>query len=237
MELEKRTCVVTGATEGIGRAIAVALAANGARLALCARTGAAVDALAGQLREDGATVAGASCDVSDEAAVRAFATVVRDRLGPVDVLVNNAGLAHFGPVAEMSVEDFDETMAVNVRGTFLMTRAFLPDMLERRDGHIINIASLAGRNPVPQAAAYSAAKHAVLGLSKSVFGEVRKQGVRVTAICPGSVVTPFFEKSGATIENPDAKLRPEDIAETVLAVLRLPPRALLSELDIRPSNP
>jgi 3-oxoacyl-[acyl-carrier protein] reductase len=175
--------------------------------------------------------------VSDEAAVRAFATVVRDRLGPVDVLVNNAGLAHFGPVAEMSVEDFDETMAVNVRGTFLMTRAFLPDMLERRDGHIINIASLAGRNPVPQAAAYSAAKHAVLGLSKSVFGEVRKQGVRVTAICPGSVVTPFFEKSGATIENPDAKLRPEDIAETVLAVLRLPPRALLSELDIRPSNP
>ncbi len=190
---------------------------------------------AGDSRRPG--VAGASCDVSDEAAVRAFATVVRDRLGPVDVLVNNAGLAHFGPVAEMSVEDFDETMAVNVRGTFLMTRAFLPDMLERRDGHIINIASLAGRNPVPQAAAYSAAKHAVLGLSKSVFGEVRKQGVRVTAICPGSVVTPFFEKSGATIENPDAKLRPEDIAETVLAVLRLPPRALLSELDIRPSNP
>jgi 3-oxoacyl-[acyl-carrier protein] reductase len=110
-------------------------------------------------------------------------------------------------------------------------------MLDHASGHIVNIASLAGRNAVPQAAAYAASKHAVLGFSKSLFAEVRAQGVRVTAVCPGSVVTPFFEKSGVSIERPEAKLQPEDIADTVVAVLELPDRALISELDIRPANP
>jgi 3-oxoacyl-[acyl-carrier protein] reductase len=236
MSLEHRTCVVTGATDGIGRAVALALAHAGARLAVCARTGERVNELVRELRRD-SSVVGAPCDVSDEGAVETFASFVRERLGPVDVLVNNAGLARFGPAWELPVEAFDETMAVNVRGTYLMTRAFLPDMLTRGDGHIVNIASLAGRNPVPGGAAYAAAKHALLGFSKSLFGEVRKQGVRVTAICPGSVVTPFFEKSGASLDHPDRKLQPEDIADTVLAVLQLPPRALISELDIRPANP
>jgi 3-oxoacyl-[acyl-carrier protein] reductase len=236
MTLENRTCVVTGATEGIGRAIAVALAAAGARLAVCARTRDRVDTLVREL-DHGGTVVGASCDVSDARAVQAFAALVREQLGPVAVVVNNAGLARFGPFWEMPVEAFDEMMAVNVRGTYLVTRAFLPDMLERGEGHVINIASLAGRNAVPGGTAYAAAKHAVLGLSKSLFGEVRKQGIRVTAICPGSVVTPFFEKSGGSLEHPERKLQPEDIADTVLAVLRLPPRALVSELDIRPANP
>jgi 3-oxoacyl-[acyl-carrier protein] reductase len=236
MTLEHRTCVVTGATEGIGRAVALALADAGAQLAVCARTADRVMELVRELDRDGSVV-GAPCDVSDEAAVQAFASFARDRLGPVDVLVNNAGLARFGSAWELPVEVFDETMAVNVRGTYLMTRAFLPDMLARGDGHIINIASLAGRNPVPGAAAYAAAKHAVLGFSKSLFGEVRQHGVRVTAICPGSVVTPFFEKSGGSLDRPERKLRPEDISDTVLAVLQLPPRALISELDIRPANP
>jgi 3-oxoacyl-[acyl-carrier protein] reductase len=236
MTLENRTCVVTGATEGIGRAVAVALTAAGARLAVCARTGDRVDALVREL-DRGGTVVGAPCDVSDERAVQAFAALVRERLGPVAVVVNNAGLASFGPFWEMPVEAFDEMMAVNVRGTYLVTRAFLPDMLERGDGHVINIVSLAGRNAVPGGTAYAAAKHAVLGLSKSLFSEVRRQGVRVTAICPGSVVTPFFAKSGGSLEHPERKLQPEDVADTVLAVLRLPPRALISELDIRPANP
>jgi 3-oxoacyl-[acyl-carrier protein] reductase len=236
MTLKHRTCVVTGATDGIGRAVALALADAGARLAVCARTADRVNALVRELDRDG-TVVGTSCDVSDEGAVHAFASFARDRLGPVDVLVNNAGLARFGSAWELPVEAFDEIMAVNVRGTFLMTRAFLPDMLARGDGHIINIASLAGRNPVPGAAAYAAAKHAVLGFSKSLLGEVRQHGVRVTAICPGSVVTPFFEKSGGSLDRPERKLQPEDISDTVLAVLQLPPRALISELDIRPANP
>lgn len=237
MDLTDRTCVVTGATDGIGRAVAGALAARGARLAICARTADHVRRTIAELRDGGATVAGRTCDVSDEDSVNAFAALVRAELGPADVLVNNAGLAHFVPVAEMRTADFDRIMAVNVRGTFLVTRAFLPDMLARKRGHIVNIASLAGRNPVPNGAAYSAAKHAVLGFSKSLFAEVRTHGVRVTAICPGSVVTPFFEKSGAPLERPHAKLQPGDVAEAVVATLLLPERALVSELDLRPTNP
>jgi len=237
MDLTDKNCVVTGATEGIGRAIVAALASRGARLAVCARTAARVTELVESLRADGRVAVGQACDVGEEDEVRAFAAMVRTELGPVDVLVNNAGLAHFVPVAEMTAAAFDETMAVNVRGTFLMTRAFLPEMLERRRGHVVNVASLAGRNPVPNAAAYSASKHAVLGFSKSLFAEVRKQGVRVTAVCPGSVVTPFFDKSGGELRNPDGKLRPEDVADTVLAALQLPERALVSELDLRPTNP
>ncbi|MDH3290597.1 MAG: SDR family NAD(P)-dependent oxidoreductase [Gemmatimonadota bacterium] len=238
MDLDNAICVVTGATEGIGRAIAESLANRGARLALCARTGAKVTTILQQLTEEaGFTVVGQACDVADEADVTRFAAFVRDSLGPVDVLVNNAGLGHRGPVVEMSTAAFDETFAVNVRGTFLMTRAFLPEMLARGRGHVVNIASLAGRNPVPNAAAYSAAKHAVLGFSKSLFAEVRHRGVRVTAICPGSVATPFFEKSGMGLEHPDRKLQPEDVATTVIAALDLPDRALVSELDVRPTNP
>jgi 3-oxoacyl-[acyl-carrier protein] reductase len=237
MNFTDKTCVVTGATEGIGRAVAAALASRGARVAICARTTVSVERTVAELRAAGATVVGQTCDVSDEQAVADFAALVHAECGPVDVLVNNAGLAHFVPVAEMHVSDFDRIMAVNVRGTFLMTRAFLPDMVGRRRGHIVNIASLAGRNPVPNGAAYSAAKHAVLGFSKSLFAEVRKHGVRVTAVCPGSVVTPFFDKSGAPLDRPESKLQPEDVAETVVAALLLPERALVSELDIRPTNP
>ncbi len=237
MDLRNSICVVTGATEGIGRAIALALGKRGARLAVCARTAAKVDALTAELRGHGFTAIGRPCDVGSVPSVEGFAKFVRAEFGPADVLVNNAGMAHFVPVEEMTPEQFDETMAVNVRGVFLMTRAFLPDMRRRGSGHIINIASLAGRNPVPGGAAYAASKHAVLGFSKSLFGEVRKHNIRVVAICPGSVVTPFFEKSGANLEHPERKLQAEDVAHAVLAALELPDRALISELDIRPTNP
>jgi len=237
MEIRDSVCVITGATEGIGRAIALALGERGGRLAVCARTAERVDSLVRELEGLGYTAVGAACDVADEADVARFARFVAERLGPVDVLVNNAGLGNFSPVDEMTVDEFDRTMAVNVRGVFLMTRAFLDEMKQRGTGHIVNISSLAGRNPVPGGAAYAASKHAVLGFSKSLFGEVRKQGIRVVAICPGSVVTPFFDKAGSEIQNPERKLQAEDVAATVVAALELPDRALVSELDIRPTNP
>lgn len=236
MNLEGAVCVVTGATEGIGLAIARRLASAGARVAICARREPNVREVVRKLREGGGTVVGEACDVSRERSVERFAAFVREQLGPADVVVNNAGLAHAVSVEEMTPEQFDEIMAVNVRGVFLVTKAFLAD-LKARAGHIVNVASLAGRNAVPGLAAYAASKHAVLGFSKSLFMEVRRHGVRVTAVCPGTVVTPFFEKTHREVANPEAKLQPEDIAETVLAVLRLPGRALISELDIRPTNP
>ncbi|UCF39925.1 MAG: SDR family NAD(P)-dependent oxidoreductase [Gemmatimonadota bacterium] len=237
MNLQNSTCVVTGATEGIGRAIALSLGSRGARLAVCARSAGTVEALVDELRARGVTAVGRPCDVASEPAVAGFAKLVKAEFGPPDVLVNNAGLAHFVSVEKMTPAQFDETMGVNVRGVFLMTRAFLPEMRQRGSGHIINIASLAGRNPVPGGAAYAASKHAVLGFSKSLFGEVRQDGIRVVAICPGSVVTPFFDKSGAGLQHAERKLQPEDVADAVVATLELPDRALISELDIRPTNP
>ncbi|MGD2134933.1 MAG: SDR family NAD(P)-dependent oxidoreductase [Gemmatimonadales bacterium] len=237
MSLQDRSCIITGATEGIGRAIAFALGARGAKLAVCARTDSRVRALVNELEAEKFTAVGDACDVADADSVRRFVDAAQKTHGPSDVLVNNAGLAHFTSVEDMPLEAFDETMAVNVRGVFLMTQAVLPEMKRRGRGAIVNIASLAGRNAVPGAAAYAASKHAVLGFSKSLFAEVRTHGIRVAAICPGSVVTPFFEKSGGDVKNPQRKLQPEDVANAVLAVLDLPERALISELDLRPTNP
>ncbi len=237
MNLDSSVAIVTGATEGIGRAITFALGRRGARLAVCARTVQHLEALRVSLDAEGITAAARPCDVADEASVAAFVGFARDQFGDPDVLVNNAGVGHVAPVVEMPVERFDETMAVNVRGVFLMTRAVLPAMIRRGRGHIVNIASLAGRNPVPRAAAYAASKHAVLGFSKSLLMEVREHGIRVLAVCPGSVVTPFFAKAGMPLDHPERKLQPEDIAAAVVAALELPDRALVSELDIRPTTP
>ena len=222
MNLDRARCVVTGATEGIGRAIALALGARGARVAVCARTADRVNDLVGHLESAGVTAMGGSCDVSNQRGVSSFAERVLSELGTPDVLVNNAGMGHFGPLAELTVERFDETMGTNVRGIFLMTKAFLPSMLEAGKGHIVNIASLAGRTGFVGGTAYTASKHAVLGFPRSLMMEVRKQNIRVIAVCPDSVETPFFGKAGAALDNADRVLQPEDVASSVISALELP---------------
>jgi 3-oxoacyl-[acyl-carrier protein] reductase len=237
MSLQGSNCIVTGGSEGIGKAIAAALVARGARVAICARTASKVDAAVTELRRNGTTVTGTATDVADESSVRKFVNFVHAALGPVQVLVNNAGLGHFAPIERLKVEQFDETMAVNVRGIFLMTRAILPDMRKSRNGDIVNIASLAGRNGFTGGTAYTASKHAVLGFGKSLMLEVRKDNIRVISVCPGSVVTDFFDKAGQGPESIDRALTADDVAQTVVATLELENRALISELDIRPTNP
>ena len=231
------TALVTGATEGIGRATALAFGHAGWRVGLCARTASRVDTLVAELRAAGVEAAGAAGDVGVEADAGRIARTIQDGLGPVDALVNNAGIAVFRPFLEQSLEEWDRTMATNVRSLFLMTREVLPGMLERGRGAVVNVASLAGKNGVKGATAYSASKHAVLGFSRSLMLEVRTLGVRVIAICPGSVDTELIRPQ----EDPDAPPRrillPDDVAATILAALDLPERALVSELDIRPSNP
>lgn len=237
MRIAETHCVITGASTGIGFAIAERLGERGARLVICGRNAAKLAEAVKRLEGEGIRVAGHTCDVGDPSQVERFATAAHDHLGRVDVLINNAGFGHFAPVADTSVEIFDQIMAANVRGVFLMTRAFLPEMLERQSGHIVNIASLAGKNGVPNGAAYSASKHAVIGFSRSLMLEVRKQGVRVIAVCPGSVATPFFDRAGAPRDDHDKLLQPKDVADAVVGALELPKRALISELDIRPANP
>lgn len=237
MELAGSLAVVTGATEGIGRAIAFRLGEAGAKVALCARTEPRVRETVQALRDARVDAIGKRCDVSDAADVQAFATFVAAERGDARVVVNNAGIGRFHPIEELSIEDWDATMAVNVRSLFLVTRAFLPGMKRSGGGTVVNIASLAGRNGVDGGTAYCASKHAVLGFSKALMLEVRKHNVRVVAICPGSVATPFMDKQARLRPNRERVLTADDVAHTVLASLTIGDRAMVSELDLRPTNP
>lgn len=229
--------LVTGATEGIGRAIAFTLGQAGYRVGVCARTADRVADLVRELEQAGIAAAGHPADVSDPEAVTALVTHVVDALGPVDVLVNNAGIGVLKPFAELALDEWDRTMAVNLRSLYLVTREVLPGMRERGRGAIVNIASLAGKNAVHGGTAYAASKHAVLGFSKSLMLEVRKEGVRVVAVCPGSVATGFGRDRTVPRISRTGILEPEDVALVVLDALRLPERALASEIDLRPANP
>lgn len=237
MDLHSQLAVVTGATEGIGRALASALGRAGARVALCARTEPRVRATVEELEREGVDAVGMRCDVSVPADVDAFAAFVRRERGDPAVVVNNAGIGIMKNLADLTVEEWDRTMGVNVRSLFLVTRAFLPGLLRAGNGAVVNIASLAGKNGIEGGTAYCASKHAVLGFSKALIPEVRRQGVRVIAVCPGSVATPFMDKQDRMRPNRERVLRAEDVAQAVVAALVLPDRAMLSELDLRPTNP
>jgi NAD(P)-dependent dehydrogenase (short-subunit alcohol dehydrogenase family) len=231
------TVLVTGATQGIGRATAVAFGRAGYRVGVCARTLAAVDALVAELRADGVDAAGAAADVADPGQVRSAVAKVVEEIGEIGVLVNNAGVLIARPFEELSLEDWDLTMATNVRSLFLMTHEVLPAMRRRREGTIVNVASLAGRNGFAGGTAYAASKHAVLGFARSLMLEVRKENVRIVTVCPGSVDTGMLRDQPMLKSDPDRILRAEDVAQTILETVRLPGRALVSEIDIRPTNP
>ena len=237
MDFAGQLAVVTGATEGIGRAIAVALGRAGATVGICARTAEKVRTTVEALQKDGVDAIGAPCDVTDPDAVAAFAALVTRERGDARILVNNAGIARLAPLEELSLADWDAVMATNVRSLFLVTRAFLPGLKRAGGGTIVNVASLAGRNGFEEGTAYCASKHAVLGFSKALMLEVRKRGVRVVAVCPGSVATALMDHQTRFAANRDRILSPEDVAEAVVGTLALPGRAMVSELDLRPTNP
>lgn len=230
------TALITGASEGIGHATALAFGAAGYSVGLVARNAARLDERVAELGARGVKAIAASADVADPGQVAAAVAKITAALGPVDVLVNNAGLLISKPFVDTSLDDFDRMFATNVRSIYLVTQAVLPSMLARGAGVIVNIASLAGKNGVANAAAYSATKHAVLGLSRSLMLEVRKRGVRVIAICPGSVATAMIQEFGSA-PPVERMLQPEDVAAAVVAAVHQPSRATVSELDIRPSNP
>ncbi|HEY7682392.1 MAG TPA: SDR family NAD(P)-dependent oxidoreductase [Gemmatimonadales bacterium] len=229
--------LVTGATEGIGRATALALGRAGYRIGVCARTPSRLRAVLEEFAQAGITAHGHPADVGVESDVRQMVAQVTGALGPVDVLVNNAGVAIVRPFDQLSLDDWDTTMATNLRSLYLVTREVLPGMRQRKSGAIVNIASLAGRNGFVGGTAYAASKHAVLGFSRALLLEVRKDDVRVIAICPGSVDTALIREQSMLKPDPARILRAEDVADTVLSALRLPQRATVSELDVRPTNP
>ena len=231
------TAFVTGATEGIGRATAFALGKAGYRVGVCARTPSKVKQLLQDLGREEIEGAGGPADVGDPEDVRRVLDQVTGALGDIDLLVNNAGILIGKPLEELTLEDWDTTMSTNVRSLYLVTRAVLPGMRQRKRGTIVNVASLAGKNGFAGGTAYAASKHAVMGFSRSLMLEVRKDNVRVIAICPGSVDTSMMHHQPMLKAEPSRILQPADVAAAILDAVSLPARALVSELDIRPTNP
>ncbi len=232
--LAGKVAVVTGATRGIGRAVAEALLRHGAAVAICGRSEEGVRAAVAELIEQtGGAVVGHAADVRDPEQVGAFFRFVDESLAGLDILVNNAGIGLFRPLAELSLDDWRRTIDTNLSGAFYCSREALPRFRQRGGGFVINISSLAGRNAIAGGAAYNASKFGLTGFSEAMMLDHRYEDVRVCCIMPGSVDTDFNARARA----PDWKTAPEDIAEIVLAVLKMPARTLVSRVEIRPAKP
>jgi short-subunit dehydrogenase len=217
MQLKGAVAVVTGASSGIGEAVAVGLAQRGARVVLAARRKERLDVLADRIERAGGTALAIRCDVTDREQLASLPTVVNEAFGPCDILVNNAGIPGGGEFVKLTYEQIERVVDVNVLGVMYGTRAFLPGMLKRGRGHIVNVASLAGRFTTPGAAVYGATKHAVVAFSESLYYEVEQRGVLVTAVNPGFVVTEGFPMEDM---NPRLLLSLERVAGAVVRVVR-----------------
>jgi 3-oxoacyl-[acyl-carrier protein] reductase len=235
--LNGKTALVTGAGQGIGRAVALALAQEGVRVGLLARSEAPLRELAREIEALGGQAAVVTADVADRAAVEAAVAQVQQQLGPIDILINNAGTAAFGKFLELEPEAWENIIQVNVLGTYYATRAALPSMIERQTGDIVNISSTAGQRGAAVTSAYSASKAAVLALSESLMQEVRKHNIRVTALTPSTVATPLAAELKLTDGNPDKVMQPEDLAELIVAHLKLNRRVFVKEAGLWSTNP
>jgi 3-oxoacyl-[acyl-carrier protein] reductase len=232
--LQGKTAVVTGSSKGIGYAIAAAIAHEGGNVVVSARNEAEVQAAAQKLDRLGSgNVAAVRCDMRQYDDVRRLIQAADD-LGGLDVLVNNAGVGRFGPIDELSVEHWHQVIETNLNGVFYACREAVPRMRERGGGWIINIGSLAGKNPFAGGSAYNASKFGLLGFSEAMMLDVREHGIRVSCIMPGSVDT-YFGDNEPSPENA-WKIQPEDIARLVMELLAFPENALPSRIEIRPSR-
>jgi NAD(P)-dependent dehydrogenase (short-subunit alcohol dehydrogenase family) len=235
MTLEGKTAIVTGASKGIGFAIAEALGKQGANVFICARDKGELRRAVDDLSRNG-RVEGEICDVRSEEQVKMMLDECERVFGGLDILVNNAGMGIFGmTVEEISADEFRQTLETNLFGVFYACHYAIPMMKRRGGGYIINISSLAGQNPHPKMAAYNASKFGLNGFTEAMMQEVRQDNIKVSYICPGSVNTYF----GGDSPSPEQswQLQPEDIAKVVVGLLEMDQRALPSKVEIRPSKP
>ena len=232
--LSNQVALVTGAGRGIGKSISSHLASLGAKVALCARSQNDLEALSRDIKSRGGTATALACDVSDLRSVERTCTEVEKAYGRLDILVNNAGVGSFsGPLHEMTPEDWEKVLNTNLRGVFYCIRAFAPMMIRQGGGHIVNISSLAGKNPLPNGAAYAASKWGLNGLSYAVAEELRGKNIRVSVVCPGSVDTSEGWHHG---KNSNKMLQPDDIAHVVGMLVTQKPQSFVSEVLIRPTQ-
>ena len=229
--MKGQVAVVTGASRGIGRAIAWRLAQADCDLAMVARSEAELRKLASDIKAAGREALSLVCDLRDESQVRLVMNQALDYFGRVDVLVNNAGLWHYAPVAELTLQQWDEMFDVNLRGAFLCTKYLLPAMIARKKGHIVNIGSVSGLEAEEEGAGYCATKYGLRGFTQVLEREVAGNGIRVTLVNPGAVNNSLSKDSDA-----QADIQVQDVAEIVLHALTMPRRANLSDVTMRPSS-
>jgi 3-oxoacyl-[acyl-carrier protein] reductase len=231
--LDGKVALVTGASRGIGLAIAASLAGMGARLSLCARDAKRLEQAASKLRRGSANVLAVPADVRNTSEIASLVRKTEESLGPVEILINNAGIGYFAPIQEASEANWDDVLDTNLKAVFLLTKAVAPGMIARRGGHVINIASLAGKNSFAGGGIYCASKWGLLGLTGCLAEDLRPFGIRVSAVCPGSVATDFSPHTG---RDTSKMLQPEDVAHVVETILTQAPQSFISEVVLRPTQ-
>lgn len=231
--LTGQVAVITGAGRGIGAAIARKLADMGAAAVLCGRSRAPLESTAAAIARSGGRAEVAECDVMDLPSVENLAAHVERSFGRLDILVNNAGIGGFGgPLHQMPADAWDKVLNTNLRGVYYCIRSFAPLMIRAGSGHIVNISSLAGKNPLPNGAAYAASKWGLNGLSYSVAEELRTHNIRVSVVCPGSVDTELTPHTG---KDPRKMLQADDVAHVVAMLVTQAPQSFASEVLLRPT--
>jgi 3-oxoacyl-[acyl-carrier protein] reductase len=231
--LEGKTALVTGGSRGIGLAIAHRLGEMGAHVSICARDTSRLEGAVNELKRKGVRALGMHADVTLPSDIELLVQQTEASLGSIEILVNNAGTAYFGPVQAATEVVWNSVLDTNLKGVFLLTKAVAPGMIERRSGHIINIASLAGKNSFAGGAVYCASKWGLLGFTHSAAEDLRAYGIRVSAICPGSVATEFGPHTGKDVNK---MLKAEDVTHAVELLVTQAPQSFISEISMRPAQ-
>lgn len=235
--LKNKNALITGAGKGIGKAIALALAAEGTNVILLARTTADLEQTATEAKAFGVRTLVLTADIADINSVNAAVKTALDQFNTIDILINNAGVGKFGKFLELTPEEFENIIRVNLMGVYYATRAVLPGMIEQQSGDVVNISSSAGLRGAALTSAYSASKFAVLGLTESLMQEVRKHNIRVTALTPSTVATDMAKDLKLTDGNPETIMQPEDLAELIVAQLKLNKRVFIKDSGMWSTNP
>jgi 3-oxoacyl-[acyl-carrier protein] reductase len=231
--LDNKVAVVTGGGRGIGAAIARKLAGLGASVVVCGRTREAIEATSKSISQGGFRALAVACDVSDLHSVESLAREVENNFGRLDVLINNAGIGSFkNPLHTLPPEQWDKVLNINLRGVYYCVRSFVPMMIRAGGGHIVNISSLAGKNPLPNGAAYAASKWGLNGLSYSLAEELRGHNIRVSVVCPGSTNTDLSPHEG---KDTGKMLQPDDVAHVVEMLVTQEQQSFVSEVLLRPT--
>ncbi len=231
--LDGKVAMITGASRGIGLAVAKSLAQLGADLVICARNPEILASAARELEREGAKVLAVSTDMAKPADINTLMQHAAKASGPVEILINNAGVGYFGPIQDATEENWDSVLDTNLKAVFLLSNAIAPAMIRRKSGHIVNIASLAGKNAFAGGSIYCASKWGLLGLTACMAEDLRAYGIRVSAVCPGSVATDFTPHPG---KDQSKMLQPQDIAHAVEMIVTQEPQSFISEILLRPTQ-